>query len=165
MSDFASYCLFVRDQKNSKKAGWVEDIISFAKENPATAGAIGGGGLGALSGIGSGNMIRNGLIGAGLGAGAGGLYNLRGEYQRAKGDINSDLWNMDFHGTAGPLHAPKPDGVTPITKAEHANTLAKEMQPPPKQMPGSLEGLRPKPTAADVFERLALEQELKAQPH
>jgi hypothetical protein len=126
MSDFASYCLFVRDQKNSKKAGWVEDIISFAKENPATAGAIGGGGLGALSGIGSGS---------------------------------SDL------GKRERLHAPKPDGVTPITKAEHANTLAKEMQPPPKQMPGSLEGLRPKPTAADVFERLALEQELKAQPH
>jgi hypothetical protein len=156
MSDFASYCLFVREQRNAKKAGWQEDILQMVKDHPVAAGGIAGGGLGALTGIGSGNMIRNGLIGAGLGAGAGGLYNLHGAYQRAKGDINDDLWQLDFHGTA--QDRPKPDGVTPITPAERAKTLPGEMQLPQQHFVG-LEGTRPRPTPADVFERLALEQQ------
>ncbi len=78
MSEFASYCLFVHQQRNIKQADWKDDLLGFAQANPTLAGGIAGGGLGALTGIGSGNMLRNGLIGAGLGAGGGYLYNQLG---------------------------------------------------------------------------------------
>ena len=74
MSEFASYCLYVRDQKNSKQAGWQEDILKAIQDHPIAAGGVAGGLLGGITGIGSGNMLRNGLIGAGLGGGAGYLY-------------------------------------------------------------------------------------------
>ena len=77
MSEFASYCTFVRN-KQSKSAAWQDDLLNAAQENPELAGAAVGGLGGAATGLFSGNVLRNGLIGAGLGAGAGLGYRMMG---------------------------------------------------------------------------------------
>jgi len=96
MSEFASYCTFVRN-KHSKQAAWQDDLLSAAQANPELAGAAVGGLGGAATGLFSGHMLRNGLIGAGLGAGAGLGY-------RHRSDI-ADLWSGTKPELSGP---PKP---------------------------------------------------------
>jgi hypothetical protein len=82
MSDFAAYATFFRN-KLSKQAEWQDDLLNTIKAAPPELVGAGIGGLGgAATGLFSGNMLRNGLIGAGLGAGAGFGYRMMGNKQQ-----------------------------------------------------------------------------------
>lgn len=115
MSEFANYCLFVRQQRNIKKADWKDDLLGFAQTNPELAGGLAGGGLGALTGIGSGNMIRNGLIGAGLGAGGGHLYRRLGGKADPIGDLEGVTQTVKGNDLPGGVTGP-PTSVNQTTK-------------------------------------------------
>ncbi len=73
-SAFAAYRALC---KQASPTDFLGQAIDYVGKNPWAQGALAGGGLGAISGLFSsapGSVLRNAALGAGIGAGAGGLY-------------------------------------------------------------------------------------------
>ena len=135
MSEFAAYCTFVRN-KHSKSAAWTDDLLAAAQANPELAGAAVGGLGGAATGLFSGNMLRNGLIGAGLGAGAGFGYRMMGNKPPAPAPEMmgppKSLMTPEMAGPPKPLEMAGPPESAMNPPKSPANPLLWTNNPEPK---------------------------------